>query len=261
MRFDRPIAHRGQHDRAAGIIENTRSAFSRAVASGYAIECDLQLTADGKPVVIHDPETTRLLGRPGRVRDMTAAEIGRVPLVGSSAGDCPEPFPALLDLVAGRVLLQVELKQQRSPEDIDRLAAAAVAEANSYSGPLVFEAFDPNMLIALHRHGWRGQLGIISERYDRDNEEGLNALQCFVLRNFVHFPLTRFDFLSVKHTALGLPMVRAFHAMGKPVTSWTIRSAELARKALDGADQIVFEGFDPDAELRHDPGLIRADGH
>ena len=48
--FDRPIAHRGLHDRQAGVIENSRSAFDAAIAGRFAIECDLQLTSDGVPV-------------------------------------------------------------------------------------------------------------------------------------------------------------------------------------------------------------------
>ncbi|MGI9463225.1 MAG: glycerophosphodiester phosphodiesterase, partial [Aestuariivirgaceae bacterium] len=44
----RPIAHRGLHDRARGIIENSQSAFAAAITHDYAIECDLQITGDGK---------------------------------------------------------------------------------------------------------------------------------------------------------------------------------------------------------------------
>ncbi len=45
--FLRPIAHRGLHDKARGIIENTAPAFAAAVAKGYAIECDLRPARDG----------------------------------------------------------------------------------------------------------------------------------------------------------------------------------------------------------------------
>ncbi|MEX0861056.1 MAG: glycerophosphodiester phosphodiesterase, partial [Cucumibacter sp.] len=38
--FARPIAHRGLHDRALGIVENTSSALRRAIEQGFAIECD-----------------------------------------------------------------------------------------------------------------------------------------------------------------------------------------------------------------------------
>ena len=42
-----PIAHRALHDRAAGRPENSRAAIRAAVAAGYGIEIDLQLSADG----------------------------------------------------------------------------------------------------------------------------------------------------------------------------------------------------------------------
>jgi len=54
----RPIAHRGLHD--AGVIENTASAFTAAIDGGFAIETDLQITADGEAVVHHDFALGRL---------------------------------------------------------------------------------------------------------------------------------------------------------------------------------------------------------
>jgi glycerophosphoryl diester phosphodiesterase len=50
----RPIAHRGLHDKGKGVIENTASAARAAIAARYAIECDVQITADGEAVVFHD---------------------------------------------------------------------------------------------------------------------------------------------------------------------------------------------------------------
>ena len=70
--FDRPIAHRGLHDRDAGVIENSRSAFARAIEEGYAIECDVQLTRDGVPVIFHDDTLERLTGLSGYVRDISS---------------------------------------------------------------------------------------------------------------------------------------------------------------------------------------------
>ncbi|MEI8277111.1 MAG: glycerophosphodiester phosphodiesterase, partial [Hyphomicrobiales bacterium] len=42
----RPIAHRGLHDAANGVIENTATAFTAAIDGGYGIETDLQISAD-----------------------------------------------------------------------------------------------------------------------------------------------------------------------------------------------------------------------
>lgn len=252
--FNCPIAHRGLHDRTAGVIENSRSAFEAAIEAGYAIECDIQLTRDGVPVVFHDDDMERLMGVKGDIRDASSDEVLKTPLLGSRSGDCPQTFGELLEQVAGRVLLQVELKAQR-PDKTRQLAAVAAANVANYKGPLVFESFDPRLLSALREAGFKGEIGIITERYvgDGPDYEGLTQWQRFALRHVLHWPRTRFDFLSVDKEALKLPAIRLFRALGKPVTSWTIRSAAEAQAALGGADQIVFEGFLPDAHPPREP--------
>ena len=247
--FDRPIAHRGLHNRADGIIENSASAFDAAIAAGYHIECDLQLSSDNEAIVFHDDDLERLTGRKGPVGERTAAELTRLPLLGSATGDCPQKFADMLARVAGRTLLQVELKHQATKEATEGLARRAAETIATYNGPLVVESFDPNLLTAIRRHGYRGRLGIISYRYDQPEWEGdMPARQKFVLRHMLHFPWTRFDFMSLHEGALDLPAARFFRAIGKAVTCWTIRSPAAARKALaGGADQIVFEGFDANA--------------
>jgi len=247
--FDRPIAHRGLHDREKGIIENSRSAFEAAIKGGFAIECDLQLTRDGVPVVFHDDDMQRLLGIPGDIREASSDVVLRTPLLGSAAGECPQTFGQLLEQVAGRTLLQVELKHQLRGKT-KPLAAVAVNNVSRYPGPLCFESFDPWLLIAARQAGYRGKLGIITEHYkataaDDPFYEGLKLSDRVILRHLLHWPLTRFDFLSVDKSALALPAVRLFRALGKPVTSWTIRSTAEATAALAAADQLVFEGFLP----------------
>ena len=71
----RPIAHRGLHDAAAGVIENTPSAFAAAIAGNYGIECDLQISADGDAMVHHDDVLGRLTEGTGRLAGMTATAL------------------------------------------------------------------------------------------------------------------------------------------------------------------------------------------
>lgn len=248
--FPGPIAHRGLHDRAAGRIENSRSAFAAAIEAGFAIECDIQLTRDGVPVVFHDDDMERLTGVKGDIRDAASDDVLKTPLLGSAAGDCPQTFGELLEQVAGRVLLQVELKTQR-PDKTRQLAAVAAANVANYKGPLVFESFDPGLVSAIRAAGFKGQVGIITERYVGDSPDyaGLTQFQRFALRHLLHWPTSRFDFLSVDKGALDLPAVRLFRALGKPVTSWTIRSEAEAEAARRSANQIVFEGFVPQAHV------------
>lgn len=244
--FPNPIAHRGLHDISKGVIENTASAFEAAIAAGYAIECDVQLSADGIPYIFHDDELDRLVGRPGRSDAITMAEVGALPLLGSSTGDTPQTFQQFLDQVAGRTLLQIELKRQSTPEGTEKLAHTVAAALAGYRGENVIESFDPNLLVAMRKAGYRGKLGIITYSWKIPEwDDDIPAGQKLALRHLLHWPMTRFDFISCHDIALDLPAVRFFHALGVPVTAWTIKSQAQADKALARADQLVFEGFVP----------------
>src|SRR5262245_61704408 len=93
----RPIAHRGLHDAAAGVIENTPSAIIAAIAADYAIEVDLQITADGEAMVYHDAALGRLTEGDGRLAAMSAADLRRVAFKGTS--DRMLALGELVDLV------------------------------------------------------------------------------------------------------------------------------------------------------------------
>src|SRR2546423_12731188 len=73
----RPVAHRGLHDAAAGIIENTPSAFTAAIAATSAIECALQLSGDGEAMVHHDDALGRLTEGSDRLDAMTSGALRR----------------------------------------------------------------------------------------------------------------------------------------------------------------------------------------
>src|SRR5262245_19339505 len=97
----RPVAHRGLHDAAKGIIENTSSAVSAAIAAGYAIEVDLQITADSEAMVHHDDALGRLNEGSARLDSMTAADLKRVSF--KATQDRMMTLSDLCDLVAERV--------------------------------------------------------------------------------------------------------------------------------------------------------------
>jgi glycerophosphoryl diester phosphodiesterase len=244
--FDRPIAHRGLHDRAAGVIENSRSAFAAAIERGYAIECDVQLSSDGVPFLFHDDTFERLTQVTGSSGNRPIAEVEALILTGSIGQECPQRFTDFLRQVAGRVLLQIELKQQTTPDRTARLAASVAEALAGYSGPYTLESFDPSLLTALRREGVTAPLGIVVYGYDQPDWDGhLPRWKKFALRHLLHWPWTRFDFISCRNLNLYLPVVRFLRARGMPVTAWTIASEQEARAASRGADQIVFEGFLP----------------
>src|SRR6202140_5244526 len=155
----RPVAHRGLHDASAGVIENTPAAFAAAVAANYAIECDLQISADGEAMVHHDDALGRLTEGSGRLDALTSAELRRVAFKGST--DRMISVGELCDLVAGRVTLVIELKAGRAGDE--RLAARAAAVLSGYPGPAAVMSFDPAQIVPLRTSAARLTRGIVAQ--------------------------------------------------------------------------------------------------
>ncbi|MEQ1771068.1 MAG: glycerophosphodiester phosphodiesterase family protein [Devosia sp.] len=244
--FDRPIAHRGLHDAKLGVIENSRSAFEAAIAGGYGIECDVQLSSDAEPFIFHDDDLDRLTAMQGSSGSLPIAEVTALKLAGSSTEDTPQRLDDFLRQVAGRTMLQIELKRQPDAQRTATLAFAVADALKGYQGPYTLESFDPKLIVELRRAGVTAPIGIITYGYDEKTwDQDLGYLTVFGLRHLLHWPWTKFDFISCRDSSLALPAVRFFRARDMPVTSWTIKSPEAARDALRGADQIVFEGFEP----------------
>ena len=75
----RPIAHRGLHDAARGLIENTAGAVAAAIEAGFGIEVDVQVSGDGEAMVYHDDTLGRLTEGAERLDRLTAAALKQVP--------------------------------------------------------------------------------------------------------------------------------------------------------------------------------------
>jgi glycerophosphoryl diester phosphodiesterase len=239
----RPIAHRGLHDRYRGVIENSRAAAQAAIARGFAIECDVQLTRDGDAVVFHDFELGRLTGASGAVRDRTAAELASVTLTGTSEG-----IPSLsgfLGVIAGQVPLVCEIK---SSFDGDlALTRRTVEVLRDYAGPVALKSFDPDIVAALRDLAPDRPRGFVGETHYDDPEWGpLTEARKRDMGQLLHYPRTRPDFLSwfVGDLETAPPFL-ARHALGLPVMTWTVRTPQQRARAEALADQMVFEGFVP----------------
>lgn len=244
--FDHPIAHRGLHDRGRGIIENTASAFAAAIERGYAIECDVQLSRDGIPMIFHDDDLDRLTGVAGPVGARTMAELASYTLLDSATGDTPQRFDEFLAQINGRVLLQIELKQQPNQAATEVLAQTVMDALKGYRGPVTLESFDPKLIVEVKKRGATMPVGIVTYAYDEPEwDQHLADSTKFALRHLLHWPVSRFDFISCRDKSLDLPAVKLFRSFGMPVCAWTIKSPAAALAVLGKADQIVFEGFDP----------------
>lgn len=241
-----PIAHRGLHDRDKGVIENSKTAFANAIKAGFGIECDLQLSGDGIPMVFHDAELSRLTRQAGKISSLSAGQIGRIKLTASKRGDTPQTFAEFLTQVDGAVPLVIELKKPAGGRN-QQLASAAVEVAKNYKGPIVFKSFYPGLLSSVRAAGFTGPIGIIVTKITRQNDrfKELNMVERVVMHNLLHYPKSRFDFISSSYKALDLPAIRFLRKLGFPVITWTIGSFEIAQKTKGHADQLVFEKYLP----------------
>ena len=240
----RPIAHRGLHDAARGIIENTPSSCAAAAAAGFGIEVDLQRTSDGEAMVHHDHNLGRLNDGTGELRDLTAAQLRNTPFRNSA--DRMMTLGDLCDLVAGRVPLVLEIK---SLFDGDRVLVERTAEVLSgYRGPVVAMSFDPDQLMAIQSFMPSIPRGIVAERsYDNAYWNDLSAAQKHDMLHLRHGFRTRPHFVaySVNDLPSPAPWI-ARNVFGCALLTWTVRNAEQRACAKRWADQMIFEGFVPE---------------
>ena len=240
----RPIAHRGLHDAVHGIIENSPSAFAGAMRHGYAIECDLQISADGEAMVFHDNRLDRLTLEAGRISDITARELRKIPLKASK--DHIPTLDDLLDQVRGRTPLVIEMKTHWDGDL--RLARRAVEVLEGYDGPYALMSFDPDLIEHVRELAPAMPRGIVADRVVDPYWSVLDLARRLDLRNLSHLPRTRPHFLSFEVAGLPSPASRLFREAGLPVICWTVRNEATRDRALNWSDQITFEGFFPDGD-------------
>ena len=238
-----PIAHRALHDWQKRRPENSPAAIKAAIAAGYGIELDLQLSSDGVAMVFHDDELYRLTSETGRVRAQTAETLGQIKLRFSEDG-----IPTLaqvLALVAGRVALLIEIKDQSltMTETDGRLEAATVAALAGYNGPVALMSFNPFAVAHLARLAPHLPRGLITSGFDPDGWSPLPTATCDTLRGIPDYDRTGASFISHEAGDLDRPRVADLKAQGAAVLCWTIRSAETEAKARTIAQNITFEGY------------------
>ena len=238
-----PIAHRALHDVADGRPENSRAAVRAALAAGYGIEIDLQLSRDGRAMVFHDYDLTRLTGVNGAIQQRDAAELSKIALLGGDEG-----IPTLaevLKLVAGRVPMLIELKDQHGQMGVTdgRLERAVAAEMQGYGGPVGLMSFNPNSVVELASLVPDTPRGIVTEHFPAEDWVLLKAETREHLRNIPDYDRASACFISHSVKDLQNPRVAELKAQGAAVLCWTVRSETQETEARKVADNITFERY------------------
>ena len=238
-----PITHRALHDVTDGRPENSREAVLAAVEAGYGIEIDLQLSKDGEAMVFHDYDLARLTGVSGPIRQRTAAELSEIPLLGGTTG--APLLSEVLELVAGRVPLLIEIKDQDGAlgPNVGPLEKAAAEALDGYDGPVAVMSFNPHSVAAFGEYAPDIPRGLTTESFPQDDWMLVPATRLEELRPIPDFERTGASFISHEAADLDRPDVARIKATGAPVFCWTIRSTDEEAKARQVADNVTFEGY------------------
>ncbi|MDQ2764723.1 MAG: glycerophosphodiester phosphodiesterase [Pseudomonadota bacterium] len=236
--FHPPIAHRGLWS-TDGHPENSLGAFQAACASGYNIEMDVQLTADGEAVVFHDALLARMTGQPGRIADHTAADLGAMSLGGSE-----ETVPTLADtltLVGHKALVLIEVKAPYG--EVGPLERRVHEILIDHNGPTCVIGFNPYSLAWFADHHPKILRGLDSYSYVGADARHLAPELRKEFAQLRHVTIARPHFLS-----LGLDMLPSARAdflrkRGTPVLAWTVRAPDQWETIQSHCDNLIFEGF------------------
>lgn len=245
----RNYAHRGLFARDQSTPENSLPAFEAAAKAGYGIELDVQFTSDRQLVVFHDDTLDRMTGVHGWVRDFAWQQVGALPLAGT--GYHPPRFADVLDTVAGRVPLIVEIKSRREYTGayLDALCRAVLDALAGYNGPYCIESFDPRVVRRIRKFApgvLRGQLADCTQSY---RDEGANPLHAFVMSHLLGNFLGRPDFIAWCPAPRN-GAVKLARALGAMMVYWTALPTDDTAKLEADHDAVIFQWYAPAAKYR-----------
>ena len=215
------IGHRGASGHEP---ENTLRSIRRALELGAnGIEIDVRLTRDGQLAVIHDANLKRVTGVAGTVSLKTLAELRTL-----NAG-CGERIPTLwevLELLAGRCWLNIELKARGSAAPVAREINGAVKSGKWSFDQIVVSSFDRRELAFIDDP--RIRVGVLIARRPLSMRKLIERLRA----GSVHLPFR----LATP------PIISRIHAAGALALVFTVNeAAEIARLRKMGVDGVFTD--------------------
>lgn len=237
-----PLTHRGYHSRADRRPENSPAAFRAAIAAGYGIELDVQMSRDGQAMVFHDEALDRLTHATGLLKNFAAAALGQIKLRDSD--DAIPTLPEILTLIAGHVPVLIEIKDQTDAmtETDGRLEQATADALENYIGPVAVMSFNPHAIAHMARLAPQTARGLTTSAYG-DDWQPLDPASRDRLRAIADYDRTQSSFISHEAADLVRPRVADLKTNGAAILCWTIRSPNAEAAARTIADNITFEGY------------------
>ena len=240
--FLRPYAHRGLW--GGDLPENSLGAFRAAAEQGFAIELDIQLSADGEVMVFHDYTLDRVCGRAGKVCEHTAAELGNIPLNGIET-ECIPTLAEVLEAVGGRVPLLIELKGESGNTD---LVPAALKVLDGYKGLWCMESFNPLLLRAVKKQAPHVVRGLLSTNLLKEKKSSPKLLNFALSAHLFNF-LCRPAFLAFDKKYPGRLGLRAGLCLfGAAPVVYTVKEEKSYTAYLKSGVSPIFDEFCPPSD-------------
>jgi glycerophosphoryl diester phosphodiesterase len=208
------LAHRGDW---STVPENTLAAFAAAERAGAdMVELDVQVTADGAVVVLHDETLQRIWGVPRAVAQMTLDEVREVrsgehgiPTLAEALAACT--LPVMLDYKEESGAVEPALAEVRAADAVDRVIWAG----HNLEGHALLRSLEPAARIAL---SWTNATPA-SERLLRD---------------------LGVEWFNPAWELVDPELVELMHGRGVGVSTWTVDDEAVMRGVLDaGVDAVI----------------------
>jgi glycerophosphoryl diester phosphodiesterase len=230
------IAHRGAGKLAP---ENTLAAFRLGAQHGYrAFECDVKLSRDGRPFLLHDATLERTAGAEGLAGALDWAELSRLDAGGwHSPAYAGEPLASLAAIarfiLANRLALNIEIKPTPGQE---RLTGQVVARevlrlwADAERAPLL-SSFEVDALRGAQEAAPQLPRGLLLEALRPGWLDEAHRLACRAV-------ITDYQLMD-------RPTLDAIHAAGMKALVYTVNEESVARKLIAaGIDGLITDAVD-----------------
>lgn len=228
---DFAYAHRGLWH-VGGPPENSLDAFLTAAEQGLGVEFDVRPTADGVPIIFHDPTLDRMTQASGLVEAHTSDAVVGTALNGGcdiiSLATLLEAWPATTPLLC-------ELKVDGATNPV-ALATSVAAQLGAHRGPAAMMSFSTSAVAAVPAEIMKGQLILPSQH------SGATDL--------ARTPVVTVDYLACHISDASNGSLQAARA-AQPLVTWTVKDEATCEALASLTDSQIFEGFDPMLAKRH----------
>ncbi|MBI5300915.1 MAG: glycerophosphodiester phosphodiesterase [Chloroflexi bacterium] len=240
------VAHRGG---AALMPENTLAAFENALKLGVdQVETDTHLSKDGEVIIMHDPNVATTTNGSGQISDMTLAELKKLNAAAKNAkgGVTQQEIPTLaqvLDMVKGKSGIQIEIKVNAGNTRYPGIEKKVIdlVNARGMTNDAIIISFDFPTLKQVKALDARIKTGAIVDARWFTTRATLTPDQ--IVAEIIE--TTGADFFMPNSTPVTEALVRAVHARGLKIGTWTVNSAgEMKRLADWGVDGITTNNPD-----------------